>query len=260
MTSRGRRVRTGRCRCREQGWWGARSDHRAARPVQRAHPHLVRCGVRRAHSRPDGRVGGDRRRAARPRGRADRLRQDAERLPLVDRPAAHDTPAGGPDAPVPGALRLPAQGARRRRRAQPARPADRHPAHRGPARHPRARGAGRGPLRRHPGRRAPQARHRPARHHDHHARVALPDADLAGARVAARGGDGDRRRGARGGGHQARRAPRAHPGAARRAARAAGPADRAVGDRAPARRGGPLPRRQRAGGDRGAPAPPSSGT
>ena len=36
--------------------------------------------------------------------------------------------AGGPAAALPGPLRLAAQGARRRRRAQPARPAGRHPA------------------------------------------------------------------------------------------------------------------------------------
>ena len=63
----------------------------------------------------------------------------------------------------------------------------------------------------------------PAGHPDHHARVAVPDAHLAGARVAARRRDGDRRRGARGRRHQARRPPRAVARAARRAARAARP-------------------------------------
>ena len=71
----------------------------------------------------------------------------------------------------------------------------------------------------------------PARHPDHHAGVAVPDADLPGPRGAARRRDGDRRRGARRRRHQARRPPGAVPRAARRAAGAAGPADRAVGDR-----------------------------
>ena len=57
----------------------------------------------------------------------------------------------------------------------------------------------------------------PARHPDHHARVAVPDAHLAGARGAARRRDGDRRRGARRRRHQARRPPGAVAGAARRA-------------------------------------------
>ena len=66
---------------------------------------------------------------------------------------------------------------------------------------------GRRPLGRHPGRGATQAGHVAARHHDHHAGVAVPDADLAGPRGAARGRDGDPRRGARGRRHQARRPP-----------------------------------------------------
>ena len=41
-----------------------------------------------------------------------------------------DRPAAEKSAAAPGPLHLAAQGARRRRRAQPARPADRHPAHR----------------------------------------------------------------------------------------------------------------------------------
>ncbi len=68
---------------------------------------------------------------------------------------------------------------------------------------------------------------------------------------AGQGADGDRRRGARRRGHQARRAPGAVAGAPRRDAAAAGPADRAVGDRAPARGGGAVPVRHR-------PARPSS--
>ena len=47
-----------------------------------------------------------------------------------------------------------------------------------------------------------------ARHPDHHARVAVPDADQPGPREPARRRDRDRRRGARGRRHQARRPPR----------------------------------------------------
>ena len=47
---------------------------------------------------------------------------------------ATEPPPDEQEAPLPGALRLPAQGAGRRRRAQPARAAGRHPAHRRPAR------------------------------------------------------------------------------------------------------------------------------
>ena len=59
-----------------------------------------------------------------------------------------------------------------------------------------------------------------AGHPDHDARVALPDAHLAGARDAARRRDADPRRGARGRRHEARRAPRALARAARAARRA----------------------------------------
>ena len=76
-----------------------------------------------------------------------------------------------------------------------------------------------------PADRAPGPGHDAAGHPDHHARVAVPDAHLAGARGAARRRDRDRRRGARRGRHQARRPPGALAGAARRAA-ASSPAQR----------------------------------
>ncbi len=79
-----------------------------------------------------------------------------------------------------------------------------------------------------------------AGHPDHDAGVALPDAHLAGARVAARGRDADPRRGARGRRHEARRASRALGRAARGARRPADPAHRAVGDAAAARGDRPL--------------------
>ena len=167
----------------------------------------------------------DRRRRPRPDPGADRLRQDARRVPLRDRPArpcARHRPAP--------ALRLSSQSAQLRRRAEPAR-------------------AARGDQVR-PSRRRPHGRHDPegaagacegaARHPDHDAGVALPDADLAGARDAARDRDRDRRRGARRRRHEARRPPRALARAARCAARASGTADRPLGDPAPARGDRPL--------------------
>ena len=153
-------------------------------------------------------LAGDRRRAARAGGGAHRVRQDAERVPVVDRPAAHARAAREGEA-LPGPLRLPAQGPGRRRRAQPARAADRDPADRRAARRERAGAEGRGAVRRHQRRRPAQAGHHAARHPDHHPRVAVPDADQPGPRVAARRRDRDRRRGARRRRHQARRPPRA---------------------------------------------------
>ena len=99
-----------------------------------------------------------------------------------------------------------------------------------------------------------------AGHPDHHARVAVPAADQLGPRGAARGRDGDRRRGARRRRQQARRAPGGLPRPARRAARAAGPADRPVGHRAPDRGGRHLPRRRPPGPRRRAAVARRSGT
>ena len=90
---------------------------------------------------------------------------------------------------------------------------DRRAARRARARHQRRRA-----LRRHPARAAPRADHQAAGHPDHHARVAVPDADVGRPRDAGRGADGDRRRGARRRGHQTRRTPGAVAGAARPAA------------------------------------------
>ncbi len=105
---------------------------------------------------------------------------------------------------------------------------------------------------RHQRRRPAQAGHHTARHPDHHPRVAVPDADQPGPRVAARRRDRDRRRGARRRRHQARRPPRRQPRAARRPAREAGSADRAQRHRAPAGGGGEVPRRPGTGRHRGA--------
>ena len=86
--------------------------------------------------------------ATTPRGRADRVGQDPRRVPLGDRPAAprvgaevRDPSREGP--PRRGGLPLAAEGARRRRRAQPPRPSSASPAPRRPSasRCPRSRSA-----------------------------------------------------------------------------------------------------------------------
>ena len=150
-----------------------------------------------------------------PGGRPDRLRQDPLGVPVVDRPAG-DRAGPGEEAPLPRALRL----ARSRRSPSTSSAtcgrrwsASGRPPTGSGWRCPRSGSAcapgdttSAGP--------APDPDD-PSRHPDHHPRVAVPDAHLAGARVAARGGDGDRRRGARRRRHQARRPPRALARAAR---------------------------------------------
>ena len=177
----------------------------------------------------------------------------------LDRLAA-DEPTGRSAAPLPGPVRLAAQGAGRRRAAQPPRAAHRDPAGGAAGRRATARHHGRDAHRRHPGGRAAVVRAHAAGRAGHHARIALPAAHLGRAGVAARGAHGDPGRGARGRGHQARRAPRVVAGAARRAARCScgtaapgpGPAHRPVGDGPAAGRGRDLPGRGAAG--RGGPA------
>ena len=188
-------------------------------------------------------MGGDQQRPPRPGRRAHRVGQDALGLPLGPRPARLEAPAGGQEGPLPGALRLADEGARRRRRTQPAQPARRHPARGHPPRGARARHHRLGALRRHPGRRAPRLRPHPYRRAHHDPRVALPHPHLRGARGARRRRDGHPRRGARPGRHQARRPPRPLPRAPRRTPRTAGPADRAVRHRPTGRGGRPIPRR-----------------
>ena len=173
----------------------------------------------------DGRLARDRDRRERADPGPDRLRQDARRVPARDRPA-RSRPGDG----APPALRLAAEGAQLRRRAEPARAARRDQ-----VRPPRRR-----PHGRHDAEGAARAGQGAAGHPDHDARVALPDADLAGARDAARDRDGHRRRGPRRRRHQARRAPGALARAARRAAGAAGAADRPLRDPASARGDRPL--------------------
>ena len=151
---------------------------------------------------------------------ADRLGQDAHRVPLRDRQADRHARRG---AARP--LRLAAEGAELRHRAEPARP----------ARRARVEAPRRGAHRRHAAEGAPRAPQGAARHPDHDARVALPDAHLAGTRDAARRRDADPRRGARRRRHEARRAHGDQRRAARSAVRHAAAADRAVRDAAAAR-------------------------
>ena len=142
--------------------------------------------------------------------------------------------AEGAGAGAAAALRLAAQGAQLRHRAQPARA----------ARRPRVGPARRRPHRRHAAARARADAPRAPGHPDHDARVALPAAHVAGARDAPRRPDDHRRRGARGRGDEARRAPGAEPRAARPAHRQSDPAHRPLGDAAPARGDRPLRRRR----------------
>ncbi|CAK7280497.1 hypothetical protein SGPA1_11275 [Streptomyces misionensis JCM 4497] len=238
------------CQWSGAGWTHGQLSTSGPRRLLSRDPRLVHGGVLRAHRGPGGRVAGHPGGLGRAGGRADGLRQDAGRVPGRPGPAGLGPAPGRPQEALPGAVRLTAQGARGRRRAQSAQPADRYPPGVRPAGAARARDQGRHPLRRHPGRRAPRPVHPPAGHPDHHPRVALPDAHLGHPRRAHGRGDRDPGRGARGRGHQARRAPRALPGAPRRTAAEARPADRPVGDRAPGGRGGALPLAAPQGGDR----------
>ena len=152
----------------------------------------------------------DRRRRARPAQRADRLGQDARRVPLGHRPA-RERPAARGRAAHADRLRLAAEGAGLRRRPQP-RHAD--PRHRRGRQRRRA-------HRRHAAARARADAPPAAGHPDHDARVALPDADERRARDADRRRGGDRRRDPRRRRHQARLAPGADAGAAGRDSRTA---------------------------------------
>ena len=172
----------------------------------------------------------DRSRRSRAGAGADRLRQDARRLPPRHRPAEREAGRGSS-----AALRLPAEGAQLRHRAKPARA---------------ARGARLGAVRRRPHRRHASARARAdaphaARHPDHDPGVALPAPHVPRAGAPEDRGDGDPRRGARGRRDEARHASRALTRAARARRRAALPAHRPFGDAASAGGDRPLGRRCR---------------
>ena len=159
-------------------------------------------------------MAGDRERRARPHPGAHRLGKDTRRL--SPRPRPPERVAGrGPSA----ALRLAAEGAQLRHRAQPPRTSCRA----------RLRAPGRRADRRHARRGAPAHAAHAAGHPHHDARVAVPPAHLAGARDAPWRRDRDPRRGARRRGDEARRASRALARAARAARRGAVPASRPLG-------------------------------
>ena len=88
--------------------------------LQQADAGLVRELVRSADSRAGAGLAGDRERRAHADPGADRLREDARRVPVRDRPADRLPGRGSP-----AALRLAAEGAQLRRRAQPPRAARR---------------------------------------------------------------------------------------------------------------------------------------
>ena len=234
-----RRCRFG-CRWPMAGW-GSHDGRRAPALLPRDRGLVPRV-VQRAHARPGGRLAGDQLRPPCAGRGPHRFGQDAVGLPLGAGPAGRRGAARVAAAALPGALRLPAQGSRRRRRTQPEVAAGRDRPRRGPA-GPGASGhPGGGSLGRH-SRGRPSGVHQGAVRHPHHdARVAVPHAHLERARGAHRRRDGHRGRGPRGRGYQAGRPPRTLAGAARPAAAEAGPTGRAVRDGAAGGRGGALPR------------------
>src|SRR5437763_15023090 len=111
---------------------------RPARRVLAGYAGVVRRGVRGADPGPGGGVAGDRQGRGHAGRGADRFGQDAGRVLVGDRQAGSGAAARRPEAAHPRALRLPAQGAGRGHRAEPARSADRDRARRAPARPGRA--------------------------------------------------------------------------------------------------------------------------
>ncbi len=182
---------------------------------------------------------------ARTGDRTHRFRQDAGRVPVGARPAGHGRSTRA-EAALPGVVRLPAQGARRGRPAQPPRAVGRYLAGlaqvgAGASGHHRGHADGR-----HHTRRTPRVRAHPARHPGDHTGVAVPAADVSGAGVPARRRDRDRRRGARRRGQQARRTPGGVAGTPRRPARPPRAAHRTLGDGTTRGRGGCVPHRWQA--------------
>ena len=195
----------------------------SARPLPSRGGGVVRGDPRRAHGAAVGGLALDQGAAAHAGRGADRLRQDAGGVPGGDRRSG----ARGrrcrrrPSRRHQGGLRLAAQGALERHRAQPRAAARRHP--RAAARRaasPKSRSATAVRTGDTPARGAHRDAQAPAAHPGDDARVALHPAHLRGRpRDAAHGRDRDRRRDPRHGRRQARLAPRAH-------ARAAGPPHR----------------------------------
>ncbi len=213
---RGRRSARAEDTARAVPWPGDGAGHPLA-----ADEDLVRARLRRADTRTAARMAGDCERRSRAHPGADGLGKDARCVPGRHRPPQRD--ARGRSAP---SLRLAAQGAELRHRAEPAKP----------ARRARLEALGRGAHGRHScGGAAPNAAD-PSGHPHHHARVAVPAPHLAGTRDAPRDRDRDPRRGARSRRHEARRASGALARATRAPRRRSFPAPWALGD--PATDGG----------------------
>ena len=157
---------------------------------------MVRAGVRGADGGAGAGLAGDRHRRARADLRADRLGQDARRVPLRAGPVRR---AAEPRADA-ARLRLAAEGAVLRRREEPARAAARD----------RRRSERRDPHRRHAAEGAARHGQAPARRADHDAGVAVPDAHEPGARDLRGHRDRDPRRDPRRRADQARRASGDH--------------------------------------------------
>jgi hypothetical protein len=204
---------------------------------------LVGGPLRRAHRGPIRRLERHPARRAHAHRRAHGLRQDAGRLPHLDRPALprgrRARRAAGRGA---GHLCLAAKGALGRHPQEPRRAAARDPCARrgdGPA---RGEDHGGGAQRRHAAERARRDVAHAAAHPRHHSRVALPAAHRgAFAQHAAQRARRDRRRDPRGAAVAPRGASRAHARAPRPRLRAQAPADRAIGDAETDRGSGEVP-------------------
>ena len=153
---------------------GGRRPSRSRFELFRSRRRVVSALVRRAHPRPAAGLAGDRRRQAHADPCSDRIGQDAGGVPVGDR-RAHPAPrASGTRVLYVSPLKALNHDIEKNLRAPLAGIASDRDitvggAHR---RHAAARARGDAPP--------------PARHPDHHARVALPDADLGGPRDAGR--------------------------------------------------------------------------
>ena len=155
-------------------------------------PRVVRRVVRRAHPRPARRLDGDRRRRPHADPGPHRLGQDAGGVPVGDRPARRPSRRPTAARAHPRALHLAAPRARGRRREEPARrrspgSSTRPTASGRPLAHEPSVGVRTGDT---PAERAAPAAEAPPGHPDHDAGVALPDADVVGARDAPRASAG----------------------------------------------------------------------